>query len=57
VPAWLDLDTKFGHVRNELEGTGRPGPSEETVEIHARTSMGDIEIHRSVRTGAAGGEA
>ncbi len=52
VPAWLDLETRFGHVRNELDDAGRPEPGESAVEVHARTSMGDITIHRSFAGGA-----
>ena len=52
VAAWLDLDTKFGTVQNDLDAAERPGPSEETVEVHAQTSMGDITIRRSVGFGA-----
>jgi Putative adhesin len=52
VAAWLDLDTKFGTVQNDLDAAERPGPSEETVEVHAQTSMGDITIRRSVGDGA-----
>jgi hypothetical protein len=48
VPAWLDLRTKFGRVRNELEASDRPASEEESVEVHAHTSMGDISIHRSI---------
>jgi DUF4097 and DUF4098 domain-containing protein YvlB len=47
VPAWLDLDTKFGTVRNGLEAGERPQADEESVEVHVHTSMGDITIHRS----------
>ena len=47
VPAWLDLRTKFGRVRNELEASERPSSEEDPVEVHAHTSMGDISIHRS----------
>jgi DUF4097 and DUF4098 domain-containing protein YvlB len=47
VAAWLDLETKFGTVENELGAAQRPGPGEEAVEIRARTSMGRIAIHRS----------
>ncbi|MGD0997434.1 MAG: DUF4097 family beta strand repeat-containing protein [Thermoleophilia bacterium] len=47
VAAWLDLETKFGTVENELAAAQRPGPGEEAVEIRARTSMGRIAIHRS----------
>jgi hypothetical protein len=52
VAAWLDLDTKFGSVENDLDAAERPEPSEETVEVHAQTSMGNITIHRSVGNGA-----
>jgi Putative adhesin len=51
VAAWLDLDTKFGRVQNDLESAERPGPGEEATEVHARTSHGDITIHRSVASG------
>jgi Putative adhesin len=52
VAAWLDLDTKFGTVQNALDAADRPEPSEDVVEVHAQTSMGDITIHRSVEAGA-----
>jgi Putative adhesin len=48
VPAWLDLRTKFGRVRNELDASERPASGEDSVEVHAHTSMGDIMIHRSL---------
>jgi DUF4097 and DUF4098 domain-containing protein YvlB len=51
VAAWLDLDTKFGTVQNDLDAAERPEASEETVEVHAQTSMGDITIRRSVGNG------
>ena len=47
VPAWLDLNTKFGKVSNELEASDRPGPGDTAVEIRARTSFGDIAVHRA----------
>ena len=37
VPAWLDLASKNGHVRNELAGDRAPDPSEQTVAVRART--------------------
>ena len=43
---WLDLDTKFGRVTNDLEASSRPGPDDNVVEIHAQTSYGDITVHR-----------
>jgi Putative adhesin len=47
VAAWLDLNTHFGKVDNELEAAGRPQPGEETVEVRARSSFGDISVRRS----------
>ncbi|MCO1656868.1 DUF4097 family beta strand repeat-containing protein [Pseudonocardia humida] len=46
--AWLDLKTGHGRVRNELDGLGQgPAESEQTVEVHAHTSFGDITVRRS----------
>ena len=47
VAAWLDLNTRFGNVRNDLDAADRPGPGEDAVEVRARTSFGDITIRRS----------
>jgi Putative adhesin len=47
VAAWLDLDTKFGNVKNDLGAAERPSEGEDTVEVHASTSYGDISIRRS----------
>jgi Putative adhesin len=47
VPAWLDLSTKSGHVRNELDGDGAPAAAEQTVAIRVRTQFGDIGIRRA----------
>jgi DUF4097 and DUF4098 domain-containing protein YvlB len=46
VAAWLDLDTSFGEVRSDLEAAGAPEPGADAVEIVARTSYGDIAVHR-----------
>ena len=55
VAAWLDLDTHFGKVHNDLDATGPPKPGEPAVEVRARSSFGDITVRRSVAlgTGAA----
>ncbi|MGP3969440.1 DUF4097 family beta strand repeat-containing protein [Streptomyces sp. 6N223] len=45
--AWLDVHTRFGAVRNSLGAAEGPDPSEKTVEVRARTGVGDIIIHRS----------
>ncbi len=47
VPAWLDLSSKQGHVRNELDGDRAPDASEQTVAVRARTQFGDISIQRA----------
>ena len=45
--AWLEVNTGFGQVRNLLDEAARPAESDETVEVRARTSYGDITIRRS----------
>jgi DUF4097 and DUF4098 domain-containing protein YvlB len=45
--AWLDVSTHYGKVRNSLSASDGPGASAETVEVHGRTSYGNVEIHRS----------
>ncbi|MFI6758360.1 DUF4097 family beta strand repeat-containing protein [Micromonospora sp. NPDC050417] len=46
--AWLDLKTGHGRVHNGLEDIGQgPEKSEETVEVRAHTSFGDITVRRS----------
>jgi hypothetical protein len=47
VAAWLELHTGFGHVHNLLDVTEQPGPSEQTVEVKARSAFGDITIRRA----------
>ncbi|XVQ08331.1 DUF4097 family beta strand repeat-containing protein [Spirillospora sp. CA-255316] len=44
--AWLDVGSRHGSVRSELETSDGPPESGETVEVHARTGYGDILIHR-----------
>jgi hypothetical protein len=47
IPAWLDLSSKDGRVRNQLDGDRAPDPSEPTVVIRARTQAADITIQRA----------
>lgn len=47
---WLDLDTKFGRVENQLDASSSPGPDDDVVEVHAHTSYGDIFVHRVLAT-------
>jgi len=44
--ALLDVRSHFGSVRNSLAASEGPEPSDQTVDIHARTSFGDIVIRR-----------
>ncbi len=45
--ARLDVSTQFGRVRNDLDTTDRPAATDETVDIQARTSYGDVVIRRA----------
>ena len=47
TPAWLDLSSKNGSVRNELEGDSAPAPTEQTVSVRARTQGGDVTVRRA----------
>ncbi|MGH2539386.1 MAG: DUF4097 family beta strand repeat-containing protein [Actinomycetota bacterium] len=47
VAAWLDLHTRFGEVRNDMDASEDPGRSEDTVEVRATTSYGNIAVHHS----------
>jgi len=54
VAAWLDLQTQFGRVTNDLDSTARPAPGEATLEVRANTAFGDIAISRAVPGGSEG---
>jgi DUF4097 and DUF4098 domain-containing protein YvlB len=45
--ALLDLSTSFGVVRNELGASDQPAAGDRTVEVHAQTSAGDIDVVRA----------
>lgn len=45
--AKIDAYTRFGTVRNSMEAAESPEPSDEVLEVHARTDFGDIVIRRS----------
>ncbi|MGA7987450.1 MAG: DUF4097 family beta strand repeat-containing protein [Candidatus Dormiibacterota bacterium] len=53
VAAWLDVNTSFGAVVNGLDAAEKPEPGAGTVEVRARTSFGDITIHRAAARIAA----
>ena len=44
--AWLDVNSRFGHVHNALDAADAPEPSADTVEVRARTSVGEVVIRR-----------
>jgi hypothetical protein len=44
--AWLDVNSRFGHVHNSLDAADGPETSAETVEVRARTSVGEVVIRR-----------
>ncbi len=46
--AWLDVRSQQGSVRSELTSAESPDPSDDTVEVRARTVYGDILIRRPV---------
>ncbi|KFU75601.1 Putative adhesin [Amycolatopsis lurida] len=45
--AWLDVNTSFGRVINDMTAATAPGTAADKVEVHAATSVGDIVVHRS----------
>ena len=45
--ARLDVHTAFGRIHNQMDASDAPGQADDTVEVRARTSYGDIVIHRS----------
>jgi hypothetical protein len=44
--AWLDVKSNHGRVRSELRVGEDPEPTDDTVEVRARTGYGDILIRR-----------
>jgi DUF4097 and DUF4098 domain-containing protein YvlB len=50
--ALLDVRSQFGSVRNSLTASDGPQTSDQTVEVRARTSFGDIVIRRSPAFGS-----
>jgi hypothetical protein len=46
--AWLDLNTVAGRVRNELAAAAGPDDANETVEVRARTYVGDVIVRRAL---------
>ncbi|MFJ8625719.1 DUF4097 family beta strand repeat-containing protein [Kitasatospora sp. NPDC093550] len=45
--AWLDVHSKFGAVRKSLGEVQGPGDARETVEVLARTQVGNVIIRRA----------
>jgi DUF4097 and DUF4098 domain-containing protein YvlB len=53
--AWIDVVTKFGRVRNDLDAVEGPETSTDTLDVRARTSFGDVVIARSPVSNRQGG--
>lgn len=45
--AWVDAHSRFGQITRDLDDAPRPGSDRPTAEVRARTSYGDITIHRA----------
>jgi len=45
--AYLDVNTKMGTLQNLMDSADEPGQSEETVQVYARSSVGNIIIRRA----------
>ncbi|QBI18455.1 hypothetical protein ER308_01980 [Egibacter rhizosphaerae] len=45
--AWVDAHSRFGRITRDLDDAHGPGDDGATAEIRARTSFGDIAIHRA----------
>jgi DUF4097 and DUF4098 domain-containing protein YvlB len=46
--AQLDLHTRSGTVRNELQSTDGPAAGDDTLTVRARTASGDVVVQRAV---------
>jgi hypothetical protein len=45
--AWIDANTRFGRIQNNLSRADDPDQATETVEVRARTAFGDVLITHS----------
>lgn len=45
--AWLDVKSANGQVRNALAASDTPQKTDDTVEVRARTSFGNIDVRRA----------
>jgi hypothetical protein len=45
--AWLDVQAVAGNVHNMLDASDGPGSADRTVDVRARTALGDIVIRRA----------
>jgi hypothetical protein len=45
--AWLDLHSKSGVVRNDLDAVGAPETSDTVAEIRVHSNRGNVDVHRS----------
>mgnify|MGYP005812346647 CR=1 FL=1 len=47
VKAFLDLSSKAGRVRNDLESSSAPESGAQTVKVFAHTNVGDVRVRRA----------
>jgi DUF4097 and DUF4098 domain-containing protein YvlB len=47
IAAWVDAHSHFGQITRDLDDAPTPEDDRSTAEIRARTSYGDIAIHRA----------
>lgn len=47
--ALLDVHTGFGRFNNEMDAADSPAATDETAEVRARTSFGDITVRRAAK--------
>ena len=47
VAAFLDLSSKKGHVRNQLDSDAAPAAGDQSVSIRVRTQFGNITVSRA----------
>ena len=45
--AWLDVKTAFGRVNNTMDAVDAPENAENTAEVRAHTSFGDVTVRRA----------
>lgn len=50
VAAYLDLNTAYGTVHNDLDASAPPSGGDDAVDVRVRTAYGDVTIRRATTT-------